>query len=101
MRDFSCAGLSTLDCRRALVDERRAAFAKLLRQLKSCAHLSDHVEADGPIVFRHACALGVEGIVSKRKGSPYRFGRTLDWIKVKNPASPAAKRDAEGFDWGR
>jgi bifunctional non-homologous end joining protein LigD len=41
----------------------------------------------------------VDGIVSKRKGSPYRSGRTLDWIKVKNPQSPAAKRDAEGFDW--
>ena len=54
---------------------------------------------DGPAVFRHACALGVEGIVSKRKGSPYRSGRTLDWIKVKNPQSPAAKRDAEGLDW--
>jgi bifunctional non-homologous end joining protein LigD len=63
-------------------------------------HLSDHVEAEGPAVYRHACALGVEGIVSKRKGSPYRSGRTLDWIKCKNPASPAVKREAEE-DWGR
>jgi hypothetical protein len=48
-------------------------------------------------VFAHACNLGLEGIVSKRKDSPYRPGRTPDWLKSKNPASPAAKRDAEGF----
>jgi ATP-dependent DNA ligase len=57
-------------------------------------------KAEGPVVFRHACMLGVEGIVSKRKDSPYRSGRTADWIKVKNPASPPAKREFEE-DWGR
>jgi ATP-dependent DNA ligase len=31
-------------------------------------------EGDGEIVFRHACNLGLEGIVSKRKDSPYRSG---------------------------
>jgi hypothetical protein len=31
---------------------------------------------DGAILFKHACALGCEGIVSKRLGSPYRLGRT-------------------------
>ena len=75
------------------------------RSAASCAkpggvYLSDHVEAEGPIVFQHACALGVEGIVSKRKGSPYRSGRTLDWIKTKKPESPAVKREAEE-DWPR
>jgi hypothetical protein len=37
-------------------------------------------------VFRHACKLGLEGIVCKRKGSPYRSGRSPDWLKMKNPA---------------
>ena len=36
---------------------------------------------------------------SKRLGSPYRFGRSTDWLKVKNPAAPAVKREAEE-DWG-
>jgi len=40
------------------------------------------------------------GIVSKRKGSPYRSGRSPDWLKMKNPATPAVKREAEE-DWGR
>jgi bifunctional non-homologous end joining protein LigD len=44
--------------------------------------------------------LGCEGIVSKRLGSLYRSGRSPHWIKVKNPKSPAVKREAEE-DWGR
>jgi bifunctional non-homologous end joining protein LigD len=48
----------------------------------------------------HACKLGLEGIVSKRLGSPYRSGRSRHWIKSKNPAAPAAKREAEE-DWGK
>jgi len=47
---------------------------------------------DGEVVFRHACKLGLEGIVSKRKGSPYRSGRSPDWLKMKNPAAPAVSR---------
>jgi hypothetical protein len=70
-------------------------------------------DAAGAIVFREACAfdlleldgkdlrrrLGCEGIVSKRLGSIYRRGRSPLWIKVKNPAAPAVKREAEE-DWG-
>jgi bifunctional non-homologous end joining protein LigD len=47
-----------------------------------------------------ACKLGLEGIVSKRLGSPYRSGRSRYWVKSKNPAAPAVKREAEE-DWGR
>jgi hypothetical protein len=43
--------------------------------------LNEHIEADGPTVFAHACKMGLEGIVSKRKTSPYRSGRSPDWIK--------------------
>jgi ATP-dependent DNA ligase len=41
---------------------------------------------------------GLEGIVSKRLGSPYRPGRSRHWVKSKNPATPAVKREAEE-DW--
>jgi hypothetical protein len=57
------------------------------------------VESDGVIVFQHACALGCEGIVSKRLGSHYRSGRVDHWLKIKNPEAPAVKRAAEE-DWG-
>ncbi len=42
--------------------------------------------ADGEAMFRHACAMGLEGIVSKRATSRYRSGRCAAWVKVKNPA---------------
>ena len=41
-----------------------------------------------------------KGIVSKRKDSLYRSGRSKDWLKMKNPACEAVKREAEK-DWGR
>ena len=37
-------------------------------------------------MFRHACAKGLEGIVSKRVASRYKPGACLAWVKVKNPA---------------
>ena len=37
---------------------------------------NEHIEGDGETIFRHACKLGLEGIVSKRKDSPYRSGRS-------------------------
>jgi ATP-dependent DNA ligase len=40
------------------------------------------------ILFRHACKLGLDGIVSKRLGSRYRSGRSPDWLKMKNPDAP-------------
>jgi ATP-dependent DNA ligase len=38
--------------------------------------------------------------VSKRLGSPYVSGRMRHWLKFKNPAAPAVKREAEE-DWGK
>jgi ATP-dependent DNA ligase len=49
----------------------------------------------GDIVYQQACKLGCEGIVSKRLGSTYRSGRSKQWVKVKNPAAPAVRREAE------
>jgi ATP-dependent DNA ligase len=60
---------------------------------------NEHMEGDGPTVFAHACKMGLEGIVSKRKDSPYRSGRSPDWLKMKNTAAPAVKREAEE-EWG-
>ena len=54
-----------------------------------------HYQGYGEIIFEHACKLGCEGIVSKRLGSPYRSGRSPHWLKIKNPAAPAVKREAE------
>ena len=56
---------------------------------------NEHMEGDGPTIFAHACKMGLEGIVSKRKDSMYRSGRSPDWLKMKNLAAPAVKREEE------
>jgi hypothetical protein len=55
--------------------------------------LNEHTEAEGATVFRQACAMGLEGIVSKRLRAS---GPSRDWLKVKNPDSPAMVRHREG-----
>ena len=48
---------------------------------------SEHMSgANGEAMFRHACAMGLEGIVSKRATSRYKSGSCVNWVKVKNPA---------------
>jgi ATP-dependent DNA ligase len=57
-------------------------------------YFNAHYEGDGATIYKHACALGCEGIVSKRLGSPYRSGRSAHWLKIKNPtARPAPEHD--------
>jgi ATP-dependent DNA ligase len=82
------------------IERRKAALAKILRHAKAGLLLNEHIDEPGDVVFRHACKICLEGIVSKRLGSPYRSGRSRHWIKSKNPAAPAVKREAEE-DWGR
>jgi ATP-dependent DNA ligase len=75
---------------------RRATLRSLLKKSKPGIQLSEHLEgADGDAVFHHACTMGLEGIVAKRRDRPYRSGRSPDWIKVKNPDAPAATRILE------
>jgi bifunctional non-homologous end joining protein LigD len=61
---------------------------------------NEHIEGDGATVFAHACKMGLEGIVTKRKDSSYRSGRSPDCLKMKNADAPAVKREAEE-DWRR
>ena len=80
-------------------DVRRETLASLLRKAGDGIRLSEHLDgADGETIFQHACAMGLEGIVAKRRDRPYRSGRSPDWIKVKNPDAPAATRLIEERD---
>jgi bifunctional non-homologous end joining protein LigD len=53
--------------------------------------------AIGPDLFRAACDMGLEGLVSKRADRPYRGGRSKDWIKVKNREHHAFEQVKETF----
>jgi ATP-dependent DNA ligase len=61
------------------------ACAELLRRDVSAAGLFQIEPFSGLVRRRHARAIGLEGIVSKRKDSSYRSGRTEKWLKIKNP----------------
>jgi bifunctional non-homologous end joining protein LigD len=99
---FDRIELDGKDLRNAPIEQRKDLLGKLLRavQRSHCGiTLNQHYEGDGAIIYKHACRFGCEGIVSKRLSSPYRSGRVDDWLKIKNPAAPAVKREAEE-DWG-
>jgi bifunctional non-homologous end joining protein LigD len=100
MYAFDLIELSGEDMRREPLESRRATLEVLLGGAAPGIRFNEHIEEDGPILFKHACKLGLEGIVSKRKDSRYVSGRSPYWIKSKNPEAPAVKREAEE-DWGR
>jgi bifunctional non-homologous end joining protein LigD len=97
---FDLIELNGDDLRRDPLAVRKATLASLLARAAPGLRLNEHLdEEDGPLVFLHACKLGLEGIVSKRRDSFYSSGRSPHWIKSKNPYAAAVKREAEE-DWG-
>ena len=97
---FDLIELSGDDLRREPLEVRKATLKSVLAKARPGIRFNEHIEGDGPTVFAHACKMGLEGIVSKRKDSAYRSGRSPDWLKMKNPEASAVKREAEE-DWGR
>lgn len=98
---FDLLSLNGRDLRRDPIEDRKGALAGLIRPRHDGIQLVDHLEFDdGQMIFDHACELGCEGIVSKRIGSRYVSGRSRDWLKAKNPAAPAVRREAEE-DWNK
>jgi bifunctional non-homologous end joining protein LigD len=83
------------DLRRCEWEVRRATLRSLIKRAGPGIRLSEHLDGDGALAFQHACRMGLEGIVAKRRDRPYRSGRSPDWIKVKNPDAPAATRIME------
>jgi bifunctional non-homologous end joining protein LigD len=77
------------DMRPEALEERRKRLWRLLsrktKAIRDGIQRSEAITGDGTAIFRHACAMGLEGIVSKRIGSRYVSGRTRAWLKTKNP----------------
>jgi bifunctional non-homologous end joining protein LigD len=71
-------GISLRDC--ALVD-RKSVLIELLRRQSGQIRFSEHLQGGGESLFKRACHLELEGLVSKRKDAKYRSGRTADWSK--------------------
>lgn len=78
---FDLLHLDGRDLRPRPLVARKAALEPLIPgdRVRFSADFAD----DGALVLRHACRLSLEGVVSKRRGAPYRSGRGRGWIKSK------------------
>jgi bifunctional non-homologous end joining protein LigD len=98
---FDLLELNGRDLRREPIEARKKALVKLLRRTRPGLRFIEHLnDVPGDVVFRHACKLGLEGIVSKRLGSRYRSGPDEGLAQVQESNALAVKRQAEE-DWGR
>ena len=81
---FDLLFMDGFDLRRAPLIERKRVLEMLMKEAKpSRIRYSEHIEGDSAAIYRNACRLQLEGIISKRKDSPYRSGRVGAWEKVK------------------
>jgi bifunctional non-homologous end joining protein LigD len=77
------------DVRKLPLTMRKANLARRVDGI----FLSDFEQGEiGPDLYRHACLMGLQGLVSKHKDRPYRAGRSPHWIKIKNRKHPANLR---------
>jgi bifunctional non-homologous end joining protein LigD len=95
---FDILALEGEDLMKLPLHLRKSNLARLLARRPEGIFVSDFERGEiGPDLFRHACKFGLEGMVSKRRDSPYRAGRSPHWIKVKNRNHPALKRMQDAF----
>jgi bifunctional non-homologous end joining protein LigD len=86
------------DLRKLPLSMRKTNLARLLARRVDGIHLAPFEQGEiGPDLFRHACLMGLEGLVSKHRDRPYRAGRSPHWVKVKNRRHPAFSRVMEQF----
>jgi bifunctional non-homologous end joining protein LigD len=76
---FDLLYLNGYDLRKIPLIERKAMLKKLIAGTD--IQFSESFEVDGPDMFKHACGIGLEGVVSKVRDSRYNSGRGNDWVK--------------------
>jgi bifunctional non-homologous end joining protein LigD len=76
---FDLLYLNGYDVRDLPLIERKTLLKKLI--VKTAIQFSESFEVDGPEMFKHACGVGLEGVVSKVRHSRYNSGRGNDWVK--------------------
>jgi ATP-dependent DNA ligase len=72
------------DLRSELADD--ILLHAIARHPEAHERLGEPADYDGNALFEHACRLGLEGIVAKKRAARYRSGTCRSWVKVKNPA---------------
>lgn len=80
---FDLLHLDGKDYRKTPLTDRKAVLEKLLRKAPDRLQYSDHIEGHGRDVIGRACAMNLEGLISKKRNAPYKSGRGRGWIKSK------------------
>ena len=80
---FDLLYLDGYDLRHVAYVDRKELLKQVLAGAPEPLIYVGYVEAEGDRVFQHACGLGLEGVVGKRRNSLYRSGRADDWVKLK------------------
>jgi bifunctional non-homologous end joining protein LigD len=80
---FDLLYLDGFDLRGARLADRTHLLEELLADASERILYTEHLQGDGAEIYERACAMGLEGIISKQRDAPYRSGRTECWIKVK------------------
>ena len=82
---FDLLHLDGRDLRTEPLFARKAALERLLRREGKTGRIrfAEHFDEDGGLVLKHACQMGLEGVVSKLRDAPYRSGRSEYFIKSK------------------
>ncbi len=95
---FDILALDGEDLRSLPLSLRKNNLARLLARRPDGIFVAPFEQGEiGPDLFRAACRLGLEGLVSKRRDRPYESGRSKYWVKVKNRSHPAMSRVMESF----
>jgi bifunctional non-homologous end joining protein LigD len=69
---FDLLELDGRDLRGEPWEDRRALLLQVLADSPAGIRLCEHIDADGAVVFRAACTMGLEGILAKRRDSRYQ-----------------------------
>jgi bifunctional non-homologous end joining protein LigD len=95
---FDILTLDGEDLRPLPLSLRKTNLVRLLARRPDGIFVAPYEQGEiGPDLFRAACNMGLEGLVSKRVDRPYRGGRSPDWVKVKNREHPAMERVKDAF----
>jgi ATP-dependent DNA ligase len=90
---FDLLAMEGDDLRSLPLSMRKSNLARLLARRPDGIFVAPFEQGEiGPDLFRAACKMGLEGMMSKRRDRAYRAGRCNHWIKVKNPSHPAMRR---------
>ena len=95
---FDLLALGGEDLRQLPLSIRKTNLARLLCGRPDGMFIAPFEAGEiGPDLFRAACGMGLEGLVSKRRDRRYGAGRSKDWVKVKNRKHPAYRRVQDQF----